>query len=356
MEHRNTFPNPIETKYDLNIAGRFKYWACIICIVLIYQFRVFLCYFVVPVLWFLRRNYDKKWNIMNLNEWKQGGKTFDHNGFPIFYRQSGLGAEVLLCLHGFPASSFDYHKIWDSLTKKFAVVAFDMIGYGFSAKPENLDYTTFEQVDVLQSLLKNLGVSKVHILAHDYGNTITQELLARQNEGRLAFSIETICFMNGALFPETHRPILAQKLLLGRAGYLFGRLIPDAAFVKSLSSVFGKNTQPSAGELADFLALFKYNNGKRIAHKLIRYMTERTKYRERWVAPLQTMTQPFLFINGLADPVSGAHLVKRFREVVPHQKNIVELEGIGHFPHLETPGNILEKFMDFNFSSDNFLS
>ena len=285
---------------------------------------------------------------MNLDDWKKGGNFFDYKGFPIFYRQNRRSDEVLLCLHGFPTASFDYQKVWDTLAGKFAVLSFDMIGYGLSAKPARFEYTTFEQVDILQELLKNLGITRVHILSHDYGNTIVQELLARQAEGRLEFSIETICFMNGALFPETHRPILAQKLLISRLGYLFGRLIPDAAFAKSIASVFGPKTQPTATELDDIMTLFKHNGGNRIAHKLIQYMRERTIYRGRWVPPLQTMTQPFMMINGSADPVSGKHLVERFREVVPNQINIVEMADIGHFPHIEAPGNCLENFLHFH--------
>ena len=96
-------------------------------------------------------------------------------GRPIFYHLTGPADEVLLCLHGFPASSFDYHKIWDELTKKFAVLSFDLVGYGFSAKPLDFDYTTFNQVDLLQRLLEHLQIKRVHILAHDYGNTLTQE-------------------------------------------------------------------------------------------------------------------------------------------------------------------------------------
>jgi pimeloyl-ACP methyl ester carboxylesterase len=284
----------------------------------------------------------------SLEIWKQNGDYFDYQGFPIFYRLSRKSDEILLCLHGFPASSRDYHKIWDALAEKFAVLAFDLIGYGFSAKPAHFDYTTFNQTDVLQALLENLEIKKVHILAHDYGNTITQELLARAEENRLGFSIESICMLNGALFPETHRPILAQKLLISPLGSLFGRLISDSIFKKNLARVFGDKTQPSETELNEFAEIFKFNDGKRIAHKLIRYMTERAKYRERWVGALQRMNQPFRFINGLADRVSGEHLVKRFRQVVPHQTDIIELPGIGHFPHLEVPGEVLRHFFEFH--------
>ena len=283
---------------------------------------------------------------MKLNLWQSGGNYFDYRGLPIFYRLSKPADEALLCLHGFPTSSFDYHKIHAPLAKRFAVLSFDMIGYGFSAKPTDFDYTTFNQVDVLEALLDDLKIRKIHILAHDYGNTITQELLARSEENRLNFSIETICLLNGALFPETHRPILAQKILISPLGFLFGRLISDSKFKRSLASVFGERTQPTADELNDFLVVFKFNDGRRIAHKLIRYMSERQTNRTRWVGALQRTKIPFRFINGLADKVSGAHLVERFRQIMP-QTDIIELEGIGHYPHFETPARVLEKYFEF---------
>ncbi len=283
---------------------------------------------------------------MKLKNWHESGNCFDYKGFPIFYQWSETADEVLLCLHGFPTSSFDYHKIWNALAENFSVLAFDMIGYGFSAKPQDFNYTTFNQADVLQALLDSLQIGRVHILAHDYGNTITQELLARAEEKRLNFSIESLCFLNGALFPETHRPILAQKILISPLGFVFGRLISDARFKQSLASIFGKETQPTAEELDDFLQVFKFGGGKQIAHKLIRYMTERAINRTRWVGALQRTELPFRFINGLADPVSGAHLVERFRQIMP-QTDIVELKDVGHFPHFEVPELVLEKFFDF---------
>lgn len=288
--------------------------------------------------------YAKK---MNLREWRETGEFFDYEGFPIFYHLSRSSDEILLCLHGFPTSSHDYHKVWRKLTENFSVLAFDMVGYGFSAKPQNFDYTTFNQVDILQALLENLNIKKVHILAHDYGNTITQELLARREENRLNFTIETICFLNGALFPETHRPIFAQKILISPLGFLFARLLSDQRFKQSLSSIFGEKTQPTAEELENFLQVFKFNDGRRIAHELIRYMSERAANRNRWVGALERMDVPFRFINGSADKVSGKHLVERFRQVVPRQNDIIELAAVGHFPHFEVPETVLELFFEF---------
>lgn len=283
---------------------------------------------------------------MKLNAWRESGNYFDYRGFPIFYQSSGASDEATLCLHGFPTSSHDYHKIWSALAAEFSVLAPDLIGYGFSAKPSDFDYTTFNQADVLQTLLEHLKIKRIHILAHDYGNTLTQELLARAAEKRLRFSIATICLLNGALFPETHRPVLAQKILISPLGFIFGRLISDARFKKNLAAIFGAQTQPSADELNDFLQVFKYNDGRKIAHRLIRYMTERRTNRARWVGALRQTEVPLRFINGLADKVSGAHLVERFRETMPHT-DIIELAAIGHYPHFETPAVVSEKFFEF---------
>jgi pimeloyl-ACP methyl ester carboxylesterase len=283
---------------------------------------------------------------MKLNDWKQSGDYFDG----IFYRLSRKSDEIVLCLHGFPTSSHDYHKIWSELIQNYACLSFDLVGYGFSKKPINYDYTTFNQVDELQKLLDHLQIKRVHIISHDYGNTIVQELLARCTENRLNFEIASICMLNGALFPETHRPILVQKLLISPFGFLFAKLMTDKRFKHGLSSVFGEHTQPNDEEFADFIAVFNHNNGKKIAHKLIRYMTERTTFRERWVSVLRQIDVPFRMINGSADRVSGKHLVDRFREICSQLDDIIELENIAHFPHFEVPEKVLELYFEFRKS------
>src|SRR5262245_7965557 len=155
---------------------------------------------------------------MTLDDWKAAGRSFEHRGHNIFYRDEGSGPPLLL-IHGFPTSSYDWHKIWDSLVRKFRVIAPDMIGFGFSAKPKDYVYSIFDQADLIQSLMSRLNVPRARVLAHDYGDTVAQELLARANEGG-PLQMESLCLTNGGLFPETHRPRLVQKLLLTPIGPL----------------------------------------------------------------------------------------------------------------------------------------
>jgi pimeloyl-ACP methyl ester carboxylesterase len=46
------------------------------------------------------------------------------------------------------------------------------------------------------------------------------------------------------------------------------------------------------------------------------------------------------------DPVSGAHLAARYRELVP-APDVILLEGVGHYPHLEDHERVLQEYFRF---------
>lgn len=291
---------------------------------------------------------------MKLEQWRAAGKIFSHRGHSIFYREGGdnRNPSALLLVHGFPTSSWDWAKVWDALCAQFPrVIAPDMIGFGYSAKPADYAYSIFDQAELHEKLLLQLGVRCIHILAHDYGDTVAQELLARHEDRKAkndaSLVIESCVFLNGGLFPETHRPRPIQKLLLTPLGSLLSRLMSRRGFGKSFSAVFGPHTQPSVEELDQFWSLIQHNNGHRIMHRLIRYIPERRANRERWVGVLQTTKVPLRVINGPVDPVSGQHMVDRYRELVPNP-DTVTLPGIGHYPQVEDSAAVTKAFLGFH--------
>lgn len=285
--------------------------------------------------------------------WRAAGRVHAHRGHEFFYAEQARepGADrALLLIHGFPTASWDWHKVWDALAASFPrVIAPDMLGFGFSAKPADYAYSILDQADLLEDLLRHLGVRRVHLLAHDYGDTVAQELLARHLErgAGAAPQIDSCVLLNGGLFPEVHRARTIQKLLLTPLGPLLSRLMNRRGFDRSFAAIFGANTQPSAEELAQFWSLIQHNGGTRIMHKLIRYMPERLAHRGRWVGALQRTAVPLRVINGPDDPVSGAHMVARYRELVPNPDTVV-LPGIGHYPQTEDPAGVLKAFLDFH--------
>lgn len=285
--------------------------------------------------------------------WRAAGRAHLHRGHEFFYREQArepAADGALLLIHGFPTASWDWHKVWPGLAAKFPrVIAADMLGFGFSAKPADYPYSILDQADLLEGLLRHLGVRRVHLLAHDYGDTVAQELLARHRERGAAPApqIESCVLLNGGLFPEAHRPRTIQRLLLTPLGPVLSRLMNRRGFDRSFAAIFGARTQPSAEELAQFWSLIQHNAGTRIMHKLIRYMPERLTHRERWVGALQRTRVPLRVINGPDDPVSGAHMVARYRELVP-DPDTVTLPGIGHYPQTEDPAGLLREFLAFH--------
>lgn len=290
------------------------------------------------------RNGDKS---MRPEEWQSNGKTLTINGFRIFVRDDGEPhQETILLIHGFPTASWDWHRIWPALRQSHRVIAMDMLGFGFSDKPSEHRYSIHEQADVVEGVVQQLGLERFHVLAHDYGDTVAQELLARQNAGDGAGQWLSVCFLNG-LFPETHRALLTQKLLLSPLGPLFNRLSNKRRFDSAMSRVFGPDTKPDGRELDDFWALVTHNNGRHIFHNLITYMNDRKKHRERWVNALREAKVPVALINGSADPVSGAHMVARFRELELPLAWLGELAGIGHYPQMEAPEAVSRSYLAY---------
>lgn len=279
-----------------------------------------------------------------LSVWRTRGQDFLFRGQNIRYWVAGQG-EPLLLLHGFPTASWDWHYLWQPLSRQYRVIACDMLGFGDSAKPRNHNYSLLEQADLQQALLAHLRVQgAVHVLAHDYGDSVAQELLTRHGEGR--FQMASCVFLNGGLFPETHRPLRIQKLLLSRVGWLVSRLFNRDGLDRDFSRVFGTGTRPSESELDDFWSLIAANRGHHIFYRLINYIPERFAQRERWLQAMQQGQVPMRFINGAADPVSGAHMVERYRELVPNPDTIL-IPTIGRYPHTEAPALVLHFYEEF---------
>lgn len=287
---------------------------------------------------------------MDFSNWKTSGQYFSYKSqHSIFYQEAGEG-DTLLLLHGFPTASWDWHLLWPDLTKGFHVIAPDFIGFGFSAKPRFYSYSIMDQADMIEILLFKKGIDTVHVLAHDFGDTVAQELLARFSERKKkeldGLEIKSVCLLNGGLFPGSHQPLLIQKLLMSPIGILLTPFLNKQKLRKSFHRIFGKETQPSKQEIDEFYSLITHNNGKYRMHRLIRYMAERRKYRERWQSALQDAVLPLRLIIGADDPISGERMAKRYEELIPNP-DVILLEGIGHYPQVEVGERVLGDYLAF---------
>ncbi|MBS2026361.1 MAG: alpha/beta hydrolase [Deltaproteobacteria bacterium] len=287
---------------------------------------------------------------ISIADWTATGRTFDYRGHAIFTRTAGSrDAEPLVLIHGFPTASWDWEALWPELEKRYRLLTLDMIGFGLSAKPRDYDYSLRDQAELFERFLVNEGVRAYHVLAHDYGDTVAQELLARQGEPGERPELKSVVFLNGGLFPEMHRPVLMQKLLVSPLGPLLARLSNRRTLAANMRKIFGPDTQPDDALIDAFWSLLSRNEGTAVMPKLLGYMAERRVHRERWVGALQHAKVPLAVIDGATDPISGAHMVERYRELVPNPR-VTLLERIGHYPQVEAPEAVLKAYLAFRGS------
>ena len=284
---------------------------------------------------------------MTLQQWQSAGKYFNYKGHQIFYRKEGNGTPLLL-VHGFPTSSWDWHKVWDALTKKHTVYALDMIGFGYSDKPKSYGYSLTDQADLWEVFAEKNGIESAHILAHDYGDTVVQEMIARftmrQREQVQMLDILSVTLLNGGILQGGYRPRFIQTFLASPLGPLFYRFIGKSSLRRTFNNIFGEK-KATEQEIDEFWSLIEFNNGRKVMPFVIRYLHEREKKQIRWENALAECPVPLKLINGIEDPISGQNIVDLFKGKVPKAK-VVELKNIGHYPQTEAPDLVLKHYFE----------
>ena len=84
------------------------------------------------------------------------------------YIDEGEG-EPLLMVHGNPTWSFAWRHFVKDLSTDYRTIAVDHIGCGFSDKPQQYDYRLEQHIDNLCSLIEELDLSNITLVAHDWG-------------------------------------------------------------------------------------------------------------------------------------------------------------------------------------------
>ena len=285
-------------------------------------------------------------NTLSATRWvDQGGYFTRSNGQKIFYHRDGRGDPVVL-LHGFPTWSFDYASVAQELADTFDVIAPDFLGYGYSDKPKGHAFSVKDSADMLEEWLTFLGVQQIDLVIHDYGGIVGQELVDRRKRGSLSFRIKSLTLLNFGIDYASYRPTRAQKLL---ANPLLGGLVASRLKAEKiragLDAVRGDRKMTDA-EFSDLWSGISEQDGHKLAHRHIRYNAERAEHSKRWEAALFSFDGPVQLIWGMADPVSGAHVLNTARPKL-RRARITELPDVGHFPQAEAPECVAATIREF---------
>jgi pimeloyl-ACP methyl ester carboxylesterase len=282
-----------------------------------------------------------------LQSWMASGYFVQVDDVELFYRTCGkTNSDLpwLVCFHGFPTSSWDWHLLLPLLEKSHRVLVFDFPGYGLSGKPVDREYSLKRQLDAAEALLGFLKISEFDLLAHDMGNSVACELLRRREEGGYAFELNSLTLLNGGIYMDLHQPLLTQRLLRTPViGALTARLSSWRIFRLQYPRVYADPGQFDEEHYRSQWALLLNNEGRRTLHKVAGYMRERTRMGEQWTGPLHRLELPFTVIWGKQDPIAVYNIALKLCGQ-NQAASLITLDSIGHYPQLEAPEGVAESF------------
>lgn len=96
------------------------------------------------------------------------------DGTRIHYQEAGDGnSPAMILIHGFASSTLVWSKVLLPLAEAgYRVIAPDMLGYGYSSKPRNVEYTIGSQARMIVGLLEHLQIPKAYIVGSSYGAAV----------------------------------------------------------------------------------------------------------------------------------------------------------------------------------------
>ena len=292
---------------------------------------------------------------MTSNEWKSKGKFIQVNNNRLFVIDTNNGINTsqksMVILHGYPTSSFDYYKVLPELSKNYRVILHDHLGFGFSDKPKDVNYSLVTQADIALELWRQLGLKKIFLFAHDYGTSVATEIIARYNANELDIEIEQLILTNGSIHIELSQLRTIQKLLKHKfLGKYVAKLTNFLIFKKNMKNIYFDTSKVTDNELKEMWKLIELNGGRKVIHKLTQYINERYLHWDRWIGALKKTQISTKIIWAKNDPIAVHAIAKLLAKEIPNN-TLYWIENTGHFLMLENPKELLELILKNNYTN-----
>jgi pimeloyl-ACP methyl ester carboxylesterase len=265
----------------------------------------------------------------------------DVDGVRVHYQVAGHpNAPALVLIHGFASSTLVWSKVFLPLAQAgYRVIAFDMPGYGYSAKPRKGEYTIAGQAKMMMRALDCLGIPRAIFVGSSYGGAVAatcaldypervEKLVlvgAVSNNRPLAFALMRV--FGTPVFGDVVSPLLigSRRLLRRRMKRVYDR----HAWVLDERRVEARHLPLRAAG----------------THRAI-IRTVRGWDAERISRDAHLISQPTLLVwgeNDLEIPLADG---ERLHEEISGSRLIVFL-NCGHIPHEEYPEAFTNVVIDF---------
>ena len=267
---------------------------------------------------------------------------FDHDGRALHYVEAGEG-EIILFIHGFPSFWYSFFPQMEEFKNGYRVVAIDGLGAGRSDAPRDVAAYRLEAMAAhVDALIDHLGADKVHLVGHDWGAAFALGFAQRYPERVMSVTAMSAPPQNIILKllqeNEHERNVFAYVERFKNANPLL--LLASGIEQRIWDGAYGPLAE--AGKLSpEEGALFRHatRDPRRVDAHINWYRAnipafDKIKSADYWPAVEAHVAAPALFIWGTEDPIITPAVVAEI-EAMSENMEMVSLEGVGHWPHVE---------------------
>ncbi|HEY9263488.1 MAG TPA: alpha/beta fold hydrolase [Mycobacterium sp.] len=271
-------------------------------------------------------------------------KFLELHGDRVAYQDVGSGEETLLLIHGMAGSSETWRAVIPQLSKKYRVIAPDLLGHGQSAKPRS-DYSLGAFAVLLRDLLDELGISRATVVGQSLGGGVAMQFAYQHPD----FCQRLVLISSGGLGPDVGWTL---RLLSAPGAELLLPVIAPPPVVTAGNKLrswlaAGGIQSPRGAEMWSAYSSLADSQTRQAFLKTLRSVVD---YRGQSVSALNrlhlTSDLPTMVIWGDQDriiPIEHGYAVHEARPGC----RLEVLTGVGHFPHVERPSEVADLIEDF---------
>ena len=290
----------------------------------------------------LLRPRDVEWEENRTNVFHAEHSRFaDVDGARVHFQEAGpADGPPLSLIHGFASSNLVWSKVLLELAEQgFRVIAPDLLGYGYSAKPRDLEYTIGRQAKMVVGLMKELGIERANIVGSSYGGAIAATIALDYPS-----LVDKLVLVGAVTNNRPTRYLLMRLFGSPVIGDILSPLVVGSRRLlrMRMKRVYDRHSWPMDERRVQARHLPLATRG---THRAI-IRTVRRWDAERISRDAHLITQPTLVLWGDRDrevPLADGH---RLNEDIPNSQLKV-FEACGHLPHEEYPDEFVEVVTGF---------
>lgn len=252
----------------------------------------------------------------------------------VHYLEAGVG-EPLLLLHTVGQSLYTWRNVFNALSEHYRVIAIDLLGHGYSGRPEQFDYTIAEHSDVIRQFMDAKGIESAHFIGFSMGAVYALDFIVKYPErvGKAVLSSP------GGVTPEM--PLAVRMMQSSIFGSIASRLYNHRTVERLLSECVFDLTNITEEVVGGYFATVCDPLSRKAVQLSVLNFDETEVEKD-----LRAVRSEVLILWGAEDKWHPTAMSELYHAAIPDASFGV-VRNAGHLMHEEKPQRFVEAILEY---------